>query len=92
MNLTKIDRLFDAIPDSQLDIRVSLSSGPNGLEIDFVMERIDEWGNSSHMVSGIVEHLEDALKIMTETLENRVTYHGLEPMNLPGGYNESRNL
>ncbi len=85
MNLAKIDKLFNAIPDSQLDIRVSLSSGPNGLEVDFVMERFDEWGNPSHMVSGIVEHVEDALKIMVETLENRVTYHGLKPVNLSRG-------
>lgn len=80
MRLAKIGELFEKLPDSQIDIRVSLSSGPNGLEVDFVMERVDEWGVSSHLVSGIESSVVRAMKIMAETLENRAATHGLAPL------------
>lgn len=73
--LTTIEQLnntFSQLPDSQIDIRLCLSStSTEGNQVDYVAEGTDEWGNVSHIVSGITDTPINALEVITEVLVMR---------------------
>lgn len=64
-----IEELFKELPYSQIDIKLSMDMGERGLEVDYVVEGYDEWGNKLHLSSGIAETIEDAMKIIQGDLQ-----------------------
>lgn len=70
--LDRLNKVFPNLPDSQIDIKLTMSNGENGVEFDFVLEGVNEWGDSFHIASGIDVDLLRAMDTIATALEDRV--------------------
>lgn len=66
------EQLFKELPYSEIDVKLEISSNGFNIEIGYVTEGVDGWGNNYHLTSGITGTVDDALQVIKEDLEARL--------------------